>query len=42
MNLSTKETQTHRHEEQIVVSKGEGSKGGMDCEFGIINGNYYI
>ena len=36
MNLSTKKAQTYRHEEQIVVSKGEGSEGGMDCEFGII------
>jgi len=37
MNFSTQQKQTQRHREQIwfVVAKGEGTSGGMDCEFGI-------
>ena len=30
------ETFSHRHREQAVVAKGEGSGGGMDGEFGVI------
>ena len=33
MNLSTKQKQTHRHREQIVVAKEKGVGSGMDSEF---------
>ena len=35
MNISRKQTQTHRHREQIVAAKGDVGGGGMDWESGI-------
>ena len=35
MNLSTKQKQTHRYEEQTVVAKVEGGESGMDQERGV-------
>ena len=34
-NLSTKQQQTRRHENRLVVAKGEGGENGMDWEFGV-------
>ena len=35
MNLSTKQKQTHRHRERLVVAKGETGGRGKNWEFGI-------
>ena len=35
MNLFTKQKQTHRHREELMVTRGERWGGGIDWEFGI-------
>jgi len=40
--LSTKQKQSHKHREQIVVAKREGGGSEMDWEFGVVDANYYI
>ena len=35
MKLSTKQEQTHRHEEQTCGCQGGGGKSGMNWEFGV-------
>ena len=35
LNLSTKQKQTCRHRGQTCVAKGEGSRAGIDWEFGV-------
>ena len=42
MNLSTKQKQSHKHRDLLVVAKGEKEEGGMDWEFGVVEANYYI
>ena len=51
MNLSNKQKQAHRHREQLVVTKGARSRGGMELgarrhklfrREGINNMSYYI
>ena len=39
MNMSMKQTQTHRHREETVVAKEEGRGGGKDWELGISRRN---
>ena len=44
MNLSTKQKETHRYREQIVVSKEEGGGGkglGWTGDLELVDANYY-
>ena len=42
MNLSIEQKQTHRHEERLVVAKGEGVESGWMRSLGLVDANYYI
>ena len=43
MNLSTKQKQTHRQREGIMVAKEVGGGSGMDWDLGgSVDANYYI
>ena len=43
-NLSEKQKQTHRHENRLVVAKGEGKREGVSWMrgLGLVDANYYV
>ena len=42
LKYGTKQKQTHRHRDRLVVAKEEERGSGIDWKFGMVDANYYI